>query len=80
MSTDLKNEGDEKGEDQRVESERLDQPDTKEHQRPRLVELLRLAVDACDGLPDQVSHARARSDGPRAGRDTDPNKFKLLLD
>src|SRR5215208_2666876 len=73
----LKDEGYKKGEDQRVEGERLDQPDTEEHQGPRLLELLRLAMYARDGLADQVPHARARADGPRAGRDADPRGLPL---
>src|SRR5215210_6207095 len=76
----LKNEGYKKSEHQGVEGERLDQPDAEEHERPRLLERLRLAVDAGDRLADQVPHACTRTDGPRAGRDADPNKLKLLLE
>src|SRR5215217_3528249 len=76
----LKNEGYKKSEHQGVEGERLDQPDAEEHQRPRLLERLRLAVDAGDGLADQVPHARARADSTRAGRHADPNELKLLLE
>src|SRR5215210_3078759 len=76
----LKNEGYKKSEDYAVESERLDQPDTEEHKRPRLVELLRLAVDARDGLADQVPHACARADDRRASSDAHPYELLLLLE
>src|SRR5918995_4874681 len=69
----LENEGDEKGEDQSVEGERLDEADAEEHQRPRLLERLRLAVDARDGLADQIPHARTRTDDCCASRDADSN-------
>src|SRR3712207_2355524 len=69
----LENEGDEKGEDEAEERLRLHQPDAEEHQRPRLVEGLRLAVDARDGRPDQVPHPYARSDDRRAGGDAGPD-------
>src|SRR5687767_8418024 len=69
----LENEGYEQGEDDAVEGERLDQTDTEEHQGPRLVERLRLAVDARDGLADEVPHPRARADDRRAGRYARPD-------
>jgi hypothetical protein len=74
------NEGYKKGEDQTVEGERLDQPDAEEHQRSRLLELLWLTVNARDGLPDQVPHARARPDNRRTGRDANANQLELLLE
>src|SRR3712207_4950918 len=74
----LENEGYKKGEDQTVEGERLDQTDAEEHQRPRLVEGLRLAVDARDGLADQIPHPRARTDDRRAGRDAGPDQSGRL--
>src|SRR3712207_9266091 len=64
----LEDEGYKQREDDAVEGERLDQTDTEEHQGPRLVERLRLAVDARDGLADEVPHPRARADDGRAGR------------
>src|SRR3712207_3773077 len=70
----LENEGYKQGEDQTVEGERLDQTYAEEHKRPRLVERLGLAVDARDGLSDQVPHPRARPDDRRAGRDAGPDQ------
>src|SRR5215212_6198152 len=69
----LEHEGDEKGEHDAVECERLDESYAQKHQRPGLVEGLRLAVDTRDGLSDQVSHPRPRPDDRGACGDTDPD-------
>src|SRR5215210_205344 len=69
----LEDEGDEQGEDEAEERLRLHQPDAEEHQRPRLVEGLRLAVDARDGGPDEVPHPDARPDDRRTGGDARPD-------
>src|SRR5688500_15843269 len=68
----LEDEGNEEREDEAEERLRLDQPDAEEHQRPRLFERLRLAVDARDGRPDEVPHPDARPDDCRAGGDAGP--------
>src|SRR5215212_2718410 len=67
----LEHEGDEEGEHDPVEGERLDQTYTQEHKRPRLVEGLGLAVDRSDGLSYEVSHPCSRPDDRGARRDAD---------
>src|SRR5918994_3207456 len=69
----LEHEGDEQGEHDAVERERLHEAYPQEHERSGLVEGLRLTVDGGYGLPDQIPHSRSRTDNRRARGDADPD-------
>src|SRR5918998_143033 len=69
----LEHEGDEQGEHDAVERERLHETYPQEHERPGLVEGLRLAVGGGYGLPDQIPHPGPRADDRRARGDAYPD-------
>src|SRR5215218_8170429 len=67
----LKHEGDEEGEHDAVERERLDQSNAEEQLRPRLVEGGGGALGVVDGQAYLLAHPASRPDDRRARRDAD---------
>src|SRR5215213_11117749 len=66
-------EGYQQGEEYAEDGKLLHEREAEERPRPRLLECLRLTVDARDNLPEEVSHTYARTDHGGARRDAYPH-------